>query len=61
MVEGQLRKIKKSELFALFLTQPHGFTLIHTFIVTLHKEKNDCKRALAKNHYESCYNDKQTP
>lgn len=39
MVEEKLREIKKSKLFTLFLTQPHRFTLIHTFFVTLHKEK----------------------
>lgn len=33
--------------FSHYFLQPHKFT--HTHFVTLHKENNDCKRALAKN------------
>ncbi len=60
MVEEQLRKIKKSKLFTLF---PYTATQIHThthfFLLLYTRKKNDCKRALAKNHYESCCSDKQ--
>lgn len=39
MVEEKLRKIKKSKLFTLFLTQPHRFTLIHTFLLLYTRKK----------------------
>lgn len=63
MVElrGKKRNRKKQALHIVSYIGTH----IHTH--TLEKnyftqgKQNDCKRALAKNYYESCCSDKQTP
>lgn len=60
MVEEKMDGNQKEQAFHIIsytATQIHT----HTYFVTLHEEKNDWKRALAKNHYESCCSDKQTP